>query len=280
MTTNGSPDRDRVSAEPRPEPTEAVLEHLAHCDHLLVATDFDGVLAPIVDDPEQSVPLPVAVEALASLAETASTSVAIVSGRERRQLRQMVPGADRFVLVGSHGAELDELDSDEAKQRQLGQLVSQLDQLQKQVPGLFVETKRYSVAAHLRRVADENRPQAQAALAELVDQWEHDSNHEANERQPETNGKVVSGKEVIEFTTTSANKGDAIRALSQRVSASTTLYLGDDVTDEDAFEALGPSDIGIKVGPGPTLATNGLASPEVVATFLQTLASRRVNRFG
>ena len=91
-------------------------------------------------------------------------------------------------------------------------------------------------------------------------------------------GKVVTGKEVVEFTISSADKGDAIRALAQRTRAANTLYLGDDVTDEDAFAALGPDDLGIKVGPGPTVAGHRLDAPPSVGHFLHHLAERRAAR--
>ncbi len=239
---------------------EALIRRLATCYHLLVATDFDGVLAPIVDDPERSRPLPASVDALARLGACPETSVAIVSGRERRQLQAMVPGAERFVLVGSHGAEIDEAEPDGESRALLGRLTAELEALADRYSGFFVEVKALSVAAHFRRVEEVDRSEAVEAVGRLQQDWP---------------AKVVSGKQVVEFTVTSANKGDAIRALSRRAGASVAVYLGDDITDEDAFAVLGPDDVGIKVGPGPTGASWRLESPEAVAGFLRHLADGR-----
>ena len=238
----------------------ALLDHLALVRPLLVASDFDGVLAPIVDDPASSAPLPASIEALARLQAMARTSVAIVSGRERRQLLAMVPGAERFTLVGSHGAEIDETEPDPGSRRLLAELSSELGVLAEHYPGFFVEVKALSVAAHFRRVDEEARTGAVEAVGRLRQRWP---------------AKVVSGKQVVEFTVASATKGDAVTVLRDRIGAAATVYLGDDVTDEDVFAVLDRSDVGIKVGPGPTGANRRLDDPEAVTRFLQRLADRR-----
>ncbi|MEL6983493.1 MAG: trehalose-phosphatase, partial [Actinomycetota bacterium] len=76
----------------------------------------------------------------------------------------------------------------------------------------------------------------------------------------------------------SATKGDAMVILADRCRSTTSVYLGDDVTDEDAFEVLGPDDAGIKVGPGATRASHRVGTPDDVVAFLQALADRRTDR--
>ncbi|MGB5760250.1 MAG: trehalose-phosphatase, partial [Acidimicrobiales bacterium] len=85
---------------------EDTVAGLAGVDRLLVATDFDGVLAPIVDDPAAVAAIPEAMAALRTLAALPGTSVAVVSGRGYELLATLVAPADRFTLVGSHGVEL------------------------------------------------------------------------------------------------------------------------------------------------------------------------------
>ncbi len=247
----------------QPEPTdidEATLTNLASTPRLLVASDFDGVLSPIVDDPMRSFPIPASIEALARLAERPDTDVAIVSGRERSRLQLLVPEPERFTLVGSHGAELDGIDVDEGDRRRLERLTGDLRALGERFDGFFVEAKALSVAAHFRRIATGRRDEAIAAVDRLIERWP---------------AKVVTGKEVVEFTIGTADKGDAVVALRDRTAATVTVYLGDDVTDEDAFAALDPGDVGIKIGPGPTAATHRLDAPAAVTTFLSALAERR-----
>lgn len=252
MTVDGAGGSTRVDDD--------VVRHLASTPRLLVATDFDGVLAPIVSDPQQSAPLAASMDALAGLAVSDRTTVAIVSGRERRQLRSLVPGPDRFILVGSHGAELDDVEPEPDQQALLDTMVGALQELAREVPGLFVEVKTLSVAVHLRRVPEPDRQRGIEAVQELEAGWP---------------AKVVTGKEVVEFALVAATKGDAIRALTERARATATVYLGDDVTDEDAFAVLGPEDVGVKVGPGDTAASRRIDSPIGVSRFLERLLAVR-----
>ena len=83
------------------------LESIARVPMLLVATDYDGTLAPIVDDPSKAHPLSEAMTALRNLAELPSTHVAVISGRALRDLRQLASFPAAVHLVGSHGSEFD-----------------------------------------------------------------------------------------------------------------------------------------------------------------------------
>jgi trehalose 6-phosphate phosphatase len=231
----------------------------ATTSRLLVATDFDGVLAPIVDDPDAVVATPTSMAALGLLADLADTSVAVVSGRSYEFLERVVARPERFTLIGSHGAELapGALSADE--RRELDAMIAALTGLAAHHPGLHVEVKALSVAAHLRRI-DGDRAAAAAEVDRLAAHW---------------SGKIVVGKEVVEFTLRHTTKGDAVTDLAQRIGATSTVYLGDDTTDEDVFIMLGSGDVGVKVGPGPTAAGHRLADPDAVARFLTELAEQR-----
>ncbi len=80
------------------------------------------------------------------------------------------------------------------------------------------------------------------------------------------------GKDVLELAVTDADKGSAVRRLAAELGAQGVLYLGDDVTDEDAFRALGADDIGVKVGAGDTVAAHRVADPAAVRDLLEQLA--------
>jgi trehalose 6-phosphate phosphatase len=62
------------------------------------------------------------------------------------------------------------------------------------------------------------------------------------------------GKEVLEIAVTDADKGTALRRLVTELDAAAAMYMGDDVTDEDGFRALGPGDLTLKIGNGDTAA--------------------------
>ena len=83
------------------------------------------------------------------------------------------------------------------------------------------------------------------------------------------------GKKVLELSTSSVNKGDALERLRREWGAAVTVFFGDDVTDEDAFAALLAPDVGIKVGPGATAAEHRLDGQEEVAAVLERLLGMR-----
>src|SRR5262245_60270349 len=87
---------------------QAALDRLAAAPRLLVALDFDGVLAPIVDVPSAARPLPAAASALGVLATLPETTVALVSGRGLADLAAVSGFGTPIRLVGSHGAEFDD----------------------------------------------------------------------------------------------------------------------------------------------------------------------------
>ncbi len=91
---------------------------------------------------------------------------------------------------------------------------------------------------------------------------------------------LLRGKQVMELTVISTDKGRALEALRKQYHASAVLFIGDDVTDENAFATLRPDDLGIKVGSGATAADVRVADPGAVADVLMVLTSirQRVSR--
>jgi trehalose 6-phosphate synthase/phosphatase len=86
---------------------------------------------------------------------------------------------------------------------------------------------------------------------------------------------VRTGKAVLEFAVRSSDKGESLTRLRQHVGATAAIYVGDDVTDEDAFAALDVDDVGIKVGQGKSVASYRVRSTEDVAEVLERLADAR-----
>lgn len=87
---------------------------------------------------------------------------------------------------------------------------------------------------------------------------------------------VSTGKNLVEFSATTANKGTWIESHRTTVDATAVVFLGDDVTDEDGFAVLNqPTDLGVKVGDGDTAAHLRVRDIDEVATFLQALLKAR-----
>lgn len=254
---------------------------------VLVASDFDGVLAPLGDDPLASRPTPGSALALARLAACGPerVRVALVSGRRIEDLAHLASPPPGALLVGSHGAETGEVLAplrdgadderrvradgtaarvrlipvtlDDAQSELLAHVTAGLEEIASPVEGAWVEHKPSAAVLHTRLSPADA---AQAATAAAVELGERLGAH------------VMAGKNVVEIAVTSTSKGIALDALRERLGSPAVLYLGDDVTDERAFAVLGPADVGVKVGEGETLAAYRVADPAEAAAVLTTLA--------
>jgi trehalose 6-phosphate phosphatase len=239
-----------------PAGLDAALLELAARRPLLLASDYDGVLARLRDEPSAAVPEPGVAEVLARLAAVDGVTVALVSGRGVADLQATSGLTGPYRWVGSHGAEFDGPVSGELATRR-DTLAEQLDPVVRTTPGAWLEIKPASVAVHVRQVVD------RAAAATLLEQVR---------ASVDASLTLKPGKEVLEVTVTDADKGTALRRLITELGPAVTVYLGDDVTDEDGFRALGPDDVSVKVGDGPTDARHRVADPAGVLEFLQRLA--------
>ncbi|MCP2164730.1 trehalose-phosphatase [Goodfellowiella coeruleoviolacea] len=255
-----------MTAEALPAELRRAVVQLARTPRLLVACDYDGTLAPIVADPEQARPLPESVNALRSLAGLHETTTAVISGRALRDLATLSRLPAEVHLVGSHGSEFDvgfvhELD---AQARELHRRVeTELEQLVSGQPGVQLEVKPASVAVHVRRAEPEVADRVLAAVRSGPCTWE--------------GIQVTEGKAVVELAVVQTDKGNALDVLRHQVGASAAMFLGDDVTDEKAFSRLCGPDLGVKVGPGETLAHFRINDTTDVATVLAFLLEERRN---
>ena len=223
---------------------------------LLVASDYDGVLAPLADVPSEAVPEPGVAEVLGRISAAPGVTVALVSGRGLADLRTTSGFTGDLRWIGSHGAEFDgPLTGDLAGRRD--ELVDRLEPLVTGTPGARLEVKPASVAVHVRQVSDRT---AAAALLEGA------------RAAVDPSLTMKPGKDVFEVAVTDADKGSAVRRLAAEIEARGVLYLGDDVTDEDVFRVLGGDDVGVKVGAGETAAAHRVADPPAVRALLEQLA--------
>jgi trehalose-phosphatase len=243
---------------------EQALSRLAREPHLLVACDYDGTLAPIVDVPSDARPRRESVAALRALAALADTSVAVISGRSLHDLAALSRLPEEIHLVGSHGTEFDVGFARALPAAALAlrdRVTEDLHAIAAVRPGVLVEHKPAGVALHYRQASDED---GRAALAAVRDGPAQLAGVHARE-----------GKLVIELAVVQADKGYALDAIRHQVGATAAVFVGDDVTDEDAFSRLTGPDLGIKVGLGPTFAELRVTDPEDVARLLARLVETR-----
>ena len=226
-----------------------------HPDRPLLFLDYDGTLAPLVDDPAAARPHPAVPDLVAALAD--AHPVVVVTGRDLAALGRLLPVPVR--AVGLHGVEEGTLGG--AVQRTaLEAHAAGLARLRAAVPdgaGIVLEDKGAGFAVHYRAAPDE------AAARAALDLWAAGA----------PDGLVpIWGKKVVELRPEGVSKGTAVARLAAEHPDRTPVYLGDDVTDEDAFRALAawrtPS-VTVKVGEGETAAGHRLPDVEAVVAYLR-----------
>lgn len=195
----------------------AVSAHLAQAAILL---DFDGTLAPIVDDPAAARPLPEAAPVLTDLCRRAG-AVAVITGRPEAFVREVLD-VPRLEVVGLYGLSAMPPLGDDVRQR--------IAAIADGEPGAEVEDKQVSIVVHTRRAPDPD-----AALARV---------REPVRALAASHGLTsFDGKFVIEVAPPGARKGGAVQQLLDRLRPRAALYAGDDVQDIEAFDALERSGI-------------------------------------
>lgn len=268
-TTPAAPDvPGGAGSDQVPELVRAV-EAVCSAPRLLVALDFDGTLAPFEVDPGDSRADPLAMEAVEHLVNLPDTEVALVSGRGLDSLAEVAHAPRGVALVGSHGLEMRLADGsthhvtlDAGQERTLAELDEHLESLALTAPGAWVERKPSSVSLHTRAVTD---PGVAADLEERA---------EAAGRDLE-GVDVLPGKHVVELAVLRGDKGQALDRLRALLGVDAVFYAGDDTTDERAFRALEPPDVGVHVGDGPSAASQRVPDIPAMSRLLEHLARCR-----
>ena len=253
-----------------PEDVRAGIARVAALDRVLLATDFDGTLAPFVENPMDASPLPGTMDLLRRAARLAGVTVALVSGRDLDTLALLsgVVDEDGIDLIGSHGAQSSRaaLTSgallDAGARTRLAELDAALCEVQRRHPTARIERKPAAVALHTRGLPAEV---AAAALADAAALGDREGVH------------ALAGKSVVELGVVETSKGIALRALQRALDADAIVYLGDDVTDERAFALLPASEghLTIKVGEGDTDACCRVDSIPAVSAVLAAFVRAR-----
>lgn len=258
----------------RPGPSSAMQHSAAiatqlHGKRLALFLDYDGTLTPIVPTPEAAVLSDCVRTAVRHLTDLCL--VAVISGRELTDVRQRV-GLPELYYAGSHGFDIAgpgglrlEHPAGQRAIPLLDQAQALLDERLRSVSGARLERKRFSLAVHFRLVSSpEEEELVRAAVGSVVS------------RLPGL--RVGQGKKIFELRPdVDWGKGRAVAWLMDQLQVQTdgwlTVYVGDDVTDEEAFDELKAHGITVLVSdePRPTAARWRLRDTEEVGRFLLLL---------
>lgn len=252
---------------------ESIAARIARQPKLLLATDFDGTLTPIARTPAEASLPPEARALLRRLHACPGVNLAVISGRAISDI-QLHVGIDGIYYAGNHGLELSGpgivLHNPQASKVRgdLERAISFLVENTATLSGVFIEDKGATAAVHWRLASEVSRnilnETVQAAVA------------------PFSRLRLAEGKCVWEIRPKEGwNKGDAVTHLLTRLGLAQedVLYLGDDVTDEDAFLAA-PGGLTFHVGnpDAPTSAHYRLRDPADVQAFLLCILGIRTGK--
>ncbi len=236
--------------------------------------DFDGTLAEFNPDPAAPELTPERHDKLLRIAEHPAVSLGIVSGRRLDDLRRRTRLPDHVYHAGLHGLEI-EINGTRTTHPDLPCAIERLEgmagclrKLLDEFPAAFIEDKGASVAVHARRLPKDMQPRVFARADVCAVPW-----------IAKNYVRRLEGNAVVEFLPNiEGHKGDATRWIVADVETKLqrpawVAYIGDDITDEDAFRAI-TMGIGVLVGLRPTSATHKLDGITDVDRFLSWLASR------
>ena len=218
---------------------ESFSADIRTASHVLLLSDYDGTLTPIVSRPDEAILSPEVREKLRALAEKPAFSVGIISGRSLSEARAMV-GIEKIYYAGNHGLEIEGpglkfvSQAAEAAQTTIKDLVRQLSDRLGGIKGIIIEDKRLSLSVHYRLVKKGEENQA-ADIFNMI----------TSPLLGEGKIRVTSGKKVWEVRPPiDWHKGKAVEAITEEIKALlkleqlVTIYMGDDTTDEDAFRII------------------------------------------
>jgi trehalose 6-phosphate phosphatase len=254
-----------------PAAADDALTTIATTPRLIVALDFDGTASPLVPDPMAARALPAVAEQVARLAALPDTLVAYVSGRSMHDLKVITEHTDDSVvaLAGSHGAQYwfpgtgdEDAPGSATEDGVRERLWAEAQPIVDRYEGVGLEPKTFGMGIHTRRATPEDEQAVFAEIDALVAQ-----------RYPHWRRR--SGHRVLEFSSRVEGKDTAMTVRREHFDATGILFAGDDVTDEDAMRVLGPGDLGVRVGPGESVATLRVDTPQDMAVLLEAVASER-----
>ncbi len=250
-------------------PVPAFISAFGDAQHRLLLFDFDGTLAPIVNNPADAKPTDELLAALRLLAE--SSDVVIISGRSRAFLEKTFTGIP-IRLVAEHGAFMKDPGEDWERLDLSGNewvdpVKAIINQFVERYPGSALEEKETAVAWHYR-MADANADDIETNAVDLATQLRR-----ADSPVPLA---VIQGNKVVEVKPAQHSKGTVALRIYEQTPFDFIVSIGDDTTDEDMFKQMPNWAYTLKVGAGVTAARYRAARQKDVELLLQRMSEALV----
>ncbi len=262
-----------------------VARQLKETNHVLLLTDYDGTLTPIVERPELASLSENTRKLLAALAGNRKFTVGVISGRSLSDLKDKVR-VSNIIYAGNHGLEIEgpgwRFVSPLAQEfKPILRLIRYvLNRVLSTIRGVLVEDKELTLSVHYRMVAPDKTEEVKSAVTQVV-----------SGAQAAGKVRLTSGKKVFEVRPAIQwDKGKALKMLIEKYGSryrkALVMYLGDDLTDEDGFKVIEEYENGISIYVGEegeevreSAARYYLKSPAEVTNFLAMLAKQSQRGF-
>lgn len=253
---------------------EPFLRAVARAPLSLLMLDYDGTLAPFREDPDQALPYPGILPLLQEIVSCGKTRVVIISGRDANEITPLLDIEPRPEVWGLHGLQClkpdGSVDLSLLAESTLEALAASQNWLDYQHLQHAAEFKPGSIAVHWRGL---NQGQAEALRGRVLLGWKPIAKY--------THLHLMEFDGGVEIRAPEADKGDAVRTIMSEMNPDTpAAYLGDDTTDEHAFQAMNGRGLSVLVRPQwrATAAQLWLRPPdevlELLAQWLQACQER------
>jgi trehalose 6-phosphate synthase/phosphatase len=233
----------------------------------LILLDYDGTLIPFYNKPEEAVPGDVIKDLVSKLVKNKRNKVMLISGRDGETLENWFRNS-KIDIAAEHGtlykpAEQDWIVPNGYNMSWKEDVKICIDKYVQLIPGSFVEEKKFSVAWHYRAIENIDEEATKLALSKELMMLNMNNDFD-----------ILHGNKVIEIKSIHTNKGKFITRFLEHNEFDFVLAIGDDVTDEDMFNALKEKHhYTIKVGLGKTAARYNLVGVNNVLSFLEQLTT-------
>lgn len=249
---------------------------------LFLFLDYDGTLTPIVETPERAVLAQDVRRTLEMLSQNPMCKVIVVSGRAISDIRKLV-GLKKITYVGNHGFEISGPDVRfentcfPKSKKIFQQLIRELEKRFRDLPGVILEDKGVTLSVHYRLVEAKRQPWFDKVFHKAVKLFV-----KSKEIRIRKGKKVYDIRPPVEW-----DKGKAVLWLLKkyrqalRNEEALAVYIGDDETDEDAFEALKDTAVTVRVGNvRGSKAKYYLDDTKQVGAWLEMIASLKRTSYG
>ncbi|MFH1478790.1 MAG: trehalose-phosphatase [Candidatus Omnitrophota bacterium] len=249
----------------------SIYSRIERSRHIFLFLDYDGTLTPIVSRPQDALLRPGVKSLLKALRKRPNISLAIISGRSLKDVKSMV-GIKGLIYAGNHGFEIDNFKTkiSAPKTASIKLLFKKLEAILKQrlknIEGVKIENKIYTLSIHFRLVSPKERKIVKDIFFNVIGPFLRSKDIRA------TSGKMVFElRPPVEW-----HKGKTVEAILKSNRTSLPIYIGDDTTDEDAFKVVEGKGISIFVGPkkSRSKAEYFLRDTDDVGVFLARLAEQ------